>query len=378
MSSKIYLDHNAGTHLAPEVLEVMETELRYSLGNPSSVHAFGQETRNRITKARRTIADYLGVSPSEIYFTSGGTESLNLAIRSLFSNNLGHIITSNVEHACVASIVHFLEKQGCRTTYLEAGAYGTVTDDQVESAVEKDTKAIILIAANNETGVMLDIESVAAVAERRNIPLIIDAVSLMGKEVFSIPAGVSAMAFSAHKFHGPRGVGFLYARRNFPLKPLIIGGGQEKGLRGGTENVLGIVGMAKAVELIAKNPQAVMYMRNLRNHLEYSVQQSLDHVILNGRGPRVSNTVNLSFPGVDGDSLLMNLDLAGIAVSHGSACSSGSLEPSRILLNMGVPMDIARTSIRFSLSHYMTHDEINRCVEILVSIVKRLRSIANI
>ena len=354
--------------MAPEVKEVITQLIQEDVANPSSIHAYGQTVRNQITKARRSIAEFLGVRPSEIVFTSGGTEALNLALFGLIeSQGPGHIITSNVEHSCVASICEHLEKKGSEVTFLPAGEYGAVNKEQVLEAIRPNTKLITLMAANNETGVKTDIDAIAHLAEEHSIPFVVDGVCLLGKERFTIPDGVTAMAFSGHKFHAPKGIGFLVLRKSLP--PHIIGGGQEADRRGGTENVIGIIGLAKAVELLGQTNNRT---QELRDRLEKGLIDALSHVVVNGKGPRIPNTTNLSFPGIDGDSLLMNLDLQGIAVSHGSACSSGALEPSRILLNMGVQKEVANTSIRISLSRYTTEEEVNYSLEQIIRIVKMM------
>jgi cysteine desulfurase len=372
---RVYLDHNASTPLDPEVKNALIEELEAFDANPSSIHAFGQEVRNRVTKARRTIASFLNVRPHDLIFTSGGTESLNTALFGLTSKR-GHIITSSVEHACVISICEELERRGFTVTYLHPGEYGAVTPEAVVEAIQPDTVLITLMAANNETGVKTDIEGISEIAERRSIPFVVDAVSLMGKEPFVIPEGVTAMAFSGHKFHALKGAGLLYVKTGTDLAPLIIGGGQESGRRGGTENVLGIISLAKAIEILHQGQATFSFrMEKLRNKLEEGLKAQLHDVIVNGKGPRIPNTTNLSFPGVDGESLLLNLDLAGIAVSHGSACSSGALEPSRVLLNMGTPKEIANTSIRFSLSRFTTEKEIDRCIEVVTDTVEKLKTL---
>lgn len=374
---KIYLDNNASTLLDARVAYTLIEELQAGSGNPSSIHAFGQDVRNRVTKARRTIAQFLGVHAPEIIFTSGGSEALSMVLRGFFAGKpTGHIITSTVEHSAVYNTVKFLEQEGCEATFLSPGLWGAVTPEALKKAIRGNTRMIALMAVNNETGVKTDLEGVAAVAREKNIPLLIDGVALLGKELFTIPKGVSAMCFSAHKLHGPQGIGMAYVQNRFKMQPLIIGGGQEQGRRGGTENVLGIIGFAKAVELLNQElPTASLRMASLRDRLEAGICLKLMDVVVNGQGPRVVNTTNLSFPGVDGESLLMNMDLAGIAVSHGSACSSGSLEPSRILLNMGIPLDLASTSLRFSLSRFTTEQEIDSCIDTVVEIVTRLRRI---
>lgn len=379
MKKRIYLDNNASTALDPSVLDVMISDLQTGLGNPSSIHAWGQEARNVVTKARRSICSYLRVKPSEFFFTSGGTESLNMAIKGILGDQQrGHIITSNVEHACVYNTVKNFEESGWDVSYLSASAWGAVTAEAVQAAIKPQTRLLVLMAVNNETGVKTDISALARLAKEARIPFIVDGVAWLGKEQFVIPEGVSAMCFSAHKFHGPKGVGGLYLKNTPSFKPFIVGGGQENNRRGGTENVNGIVGFAEAVRLLEKElPMAHMHMQSLTDLLIQGLNAELSDVVINGQGPRICNTVNISFEGVEGESLLMNLDLAGIAVSHGSACSSGALEPSRILLNMGIPMSTASTSIRFSVSRMNTKEEIETTVQIVKEIVLNLRKITN-
>lgn len=375
MSQRIYLDNNASTAIDPQVLKVTIDDLILSEGNPSSIHFHGQEMRNRITKARRLIASKLGVAPSEIIFTSGGTEGMNMLIKGFASDVPGHFITSNVEHACVYFTCKELENCGWQGSYLPVGKNGAVTPEQVEKAITSNTRFIALMAVNNETGVKTDIEAIALIASERKIPLIVDGVALLGKDQFSLPKGVLGIAFSGHKIHAPKGIGFVVARSKLKLSPLLIGGSQEAERRGGTENIHGIVGLAEAVAITSdKLQESLLKMQSLRDSFELSLKEQIKNISINGEGPRVCNTSNVNFHGVDGESLLMNLDLAGISVSHGSACSSGALEPSRVLLNMGMTVEEASSSIRFSLSRFTTQEEILRCVSALVAIVERLRS----
>lgn len=378
MKPRIYLDNNASTPLDPQVIQLLTAELQESIGNPSSIHHFGQELRNRMTKARRSIAAFLKVKPAELVFTSGGTEALNQCIRGLFAEKPeGHIVTSAVEHSCVYSTVKFLEKCGCQATYLHPDRYGAVRREAVQNALRPDTRLVTLMSVNNETGVKTDIEAIAALLHERRIPFVVDGVAQMGKELFTIPKGVSAYCASGHKFHAPKGIGFAWIHPSFKIAPLLIGGGQEANRRGGTENLSGILGMAEAVSVLEQAlPQATQQMERLRNHLEIGLLTGLPDLVVNGTGPRICNTSNISFLGVDGESLMMNLDLAGIAISHGSACSSGALEPSRVLLNMGIPVDQAASSLRLSLSRMTTEKEIDTAVEIMIDCVKKLRMIA--
>ncbi len=344
--SRIYLDNNATTAMDPRVIEAM-LPFMGAPSNPSSVHSFGREARNAVTKSRRHIAQMLGVRPSEIVFIGGATEALNMCIR----GRKGSILTSGCEHAAC------FETCKERARYVECGEHGAVTPEALEEAITGGEGLIALMAANNETGVKTDLEGIAHVAEAHGVPLVVDGVALLGKEDFTIPPGVSAMCFSGHKIHGPR-VGFVVLRHSYKVEPLLVGGEQESHRRAGTEDVAGIVGLAKAIELIDFSG-----IEALRDRLEVGAGGSV-----NGTGPRVCNTSNLAFEGMEGEAILMNLDLRGIAVSHGSACSSGSLEPSRVLLNMGYSRERAASSIRFSLSRYTTEAEVDEVIKVLSSL----------
>lgn len=373
--NKIYLDNNASTPIDPRVLEVVIKDLSESVGNPSGIHSFGQHSRQKLSKARQTIAQALGVNAHEIVFTSGGTEGANYILRGFFSERpAGHLITSDIEHACVYGCAKFLEANGCAATFLSAGSSGVISPDAVRAALRPHTRLIALMAVNNETGVKTDLEAIAAIAQEANVFLFVDGVALLGKEHFSIPAGVSAMSFSGHKIHAPKGVGFAIVRSKLPLQPLLIGGEQEFGRRAGSENLSGIVGLAEAVRLLKEElPDAEQKMRALRDYFESELMRRLEGITINGSGMRVCNTSNICFAGVEGETLLTALDMAGIAVSHGSACSSGALEPSRVLLNMGLTRAQAASSVRFSLSRRTTKEEIDRTLEVLQGLVKRLR-----
>ncbi len=361
---RIYLDNNATTIVAPEVLEVMLEELSGLPANPSSVHFFGKEAKKKLTTARASIASYLKVKPTEIVFTSGATEGINTILR---GQRHTHIVTSNVEHSCIYNTLKDLEKKGIKVTYLEAQSYGATTPDAVRLAITPQTTLIILGAVNNETGVKIDIEAIAKIALEARIPFALDGVALLGKEAFTIPEGVSAMAFSGHKIHGPKGIGFNFIRSNFKLSPLITGGDQEFSKRAGTENLAGILGLAKAIELLEKSPP-MQKMQDLRAHFEKRLKELFSNVLINGDGPRICNTSNVSFLGVDGETLLIQLDQAGIAASHGSACASGSLEPSRILLSMNLPRERIKSSLRFSLSRFTTEQEIEQTISTIAAL----------
>lgn len=371
--SRIYFDHNATTALDPAVLDAMLVELKGPPGNPSSIHYFGKQAKIAITKARQSIASFFGVKPSELIFTSGATESLNALIRSHFgSRSKGHLITTAIEHAAVYETVRFLEGAGLEVSYIPVDAWGAPRVDAIEAAIRSDTRAIILSAANTETGVKLDLEEIARLAEQRGIPLILDAVAMIGKEKLRLPPGVSAVAFSGHKFHGPKGIGGMILRPSLKFVPLLTGGGQEFRCRAGTEDVASIVGLARAIEILSeKQEEITLHLQSLRDHLEHTLRRVFPDVQVNGEGPRIANTSNLFFPEMDGETLLMQLDMAGVAVSHGSACASGALEPSRVLLQMGYPTRRVRSSLRFSVGRMNTLLEVDACVERLVEISTR-------
>lgn len=370
---RIYLDNNATTPLDPLVLEAMQPDLQSLPANPSSIHYFGQEARKRLTKARHTLATFFNVKPHELIFTSGGTESLNMILKGLFPLfPEGHIITTDIEHSAVNEVMKLFEKRGGRITYLKTGTWGAAQPEHVLEAIQDNTKLIALSAANSETGVKTDLESTAKIAKERGIFFAVDGVALLGKEHFTIPEGVSAMAFSGHKLHAPKGSGLTFVRAPHKLEPLLHGGGQEMGMRSGTENLANITGLTKAITLLTdKLPVATEHMQALRDHFESQLKKIFPSLQINGEGPRIPNTSNLSFPNVNGEELLMNLDLKGVAASHGSACASGAHEPSRVLLNMGYTKGRAASAIRFSLSRLTTHEEIERTLTILCDLLPK-------
>lgn len=374
-NKKIYLDNNATTPLAQEVLEAVITALR-QFGNPSSIHSFGQEAKAVIENVREKIASFFAVRPQEVIFTSSGTESCNLLIRGIIGQKAyGHIITTNIEHAAVYNTVKALEAAGCKATYLSCGLAGFVTKEMIEKSLQPDTRLITVMSVNNETGVKTDIKSIAELAKEKNIPLVVDSISQLGKELFTLEDGVSAMAFSGHKIHAPKGVGFVIVKKNCQLTPFMTGGHQEYDKRAGTENVAAIAGLGVAIDLLKEAlPQAQTKMATLRDYFEEELIAKLQCIEVNGVAMRNANTSNLAFSDIEGEVLLRLLDLEGVMASHGSACSSGALEPSRILLNMGLTRKKAASSLRFSLSRYTTEEEIEEAVAIIVHCVERLRS----
>lgn len=371
MEQRIYLDNNASTPLDPAVLDKLIHDQRHYFGNPSSTHSFGREAKARLTQARDTIAKYLCVRPNEIVFTSGATEGLNAILRGLALDKPGHIISSDVEHSCVYSTLKELEKLGNTVSYLQAGLHGSITSEAVRAAIRQDTRFVAVMAVNNETGVKTDLKGIAEVCLAYRVPLIVDGVAMLGKEIIELHPGISAMCFSGHKLHAPKGVGFSFIRTQLKFPSMVTGGEQEMLRRGGTENMSGIVALAEAVRVLSRElPSAKERMQLLRDRFEKEVMKNCSFVTVNGTGPRIVNTSNLAFGEMDGESLLMKMDMLGLAASHGSACSSGALEPSRVLLNMGIPLKLARSSIRFSLSRFTTEEEIAKAIEIIIKAVR--------
>lgn len=368
---KIYLDNNATTSLDQGVIAAMQDVMQAMPLNPSSIHTFGQTAKQYLIRARDTLAQGLHVKPNELIFTSSATEALNFLIRGFYAlSPQCHIISSDVEHPAVRLTLADLQRVGAHVTYVPAGLWGAPLPEAVHQAVQPSTGMIVLSAVNSVTGVKTDLDAIAKMAHRHNIPLIVDAVQLLGKEPLHLPRTVAGAAFSAHKIHGPQGVGACILRTDYRIPPLITGGHQEQGRRAGTENLIGIVGFAKAVELLAEVlPQAKDRMEALRNHLVNRLSQALGNLVIHGAGPKVCNTVHIGFPGEDGETLLQQLDLAGIAVSHGSACSSGGREPSPILIAMGIPHKLAQASLRFSLSRMTTQEEIDTTVDTILDLM---------
>ncbi|PIS03023.1 MAG: cysteine desulfurase [Chlamydiae bacterium CG10_big_fil_rev_8_21_14_0_10_42_34] len=372
---RIYLDNNATTALDPRVFKAMLEDFSGPAANPSSVHWFGQRARNLLSNARNQVASFFSAKPDEIIFTSGGTESLNIFLRGLPTK--GHVITTGIEHSAIFQTIQALKSQGLEVTYVPVGLWGAPLPEQIEAAIQPNTKAIVLTASNGETGVMIDLEKIASIAEKKGISLLIDAVSYVGKEPLEMHPGITALAISAHKFHGPKGIGALYLRSNLKLTPLLTGGAQEGTRRSGTENLAGILGLAEALKILSeKQTQITQSILDLRMHLEKGLLTEVPDIAINGEGPRVSNASNIAFLGVDGETLLMQLDMAGIAVSHGSACSSGALEPSRVLTTMGIDRKTARSSLRLTVGRMNTREEIDLAIDTISKIVKKLRKIS--
>jgi cysteine desulfurase len=372
---RIYLDNNSTTSLDPRVFKAMLADLSGPPANPSSVHWFGQQARRLLLEARHRAASYFRAKPEEIIFTSGGTESVNLFLRGLGTK--GHVITTAIEHSCIYRTIQSLEAQGLSVSYLPVGLWGAPLPEDLAAAIRPDTRAIALSAANNETGVKIDLEAVASIAHKHGIPLLIDAVAFLGKEPLAIYPGITAIALSGHKFHAPKGIGALFLRSPLKLTPQSTGGAQEYHHRAGTENLSGILGLAEALRILSEDQIPItQHLSDLRLHFEHGLKREIPDIQINGEGPRVSNTSNLAFPGLDGETLLIQLDLAGIAASHGSACASGAMEPSRVLTQMGVPRKIACASLRFSVGRTNTREEIDRAIETISRVVKKLRHLS--
>lgn len=372
MQKIIYLDNNATTELDPLVTSAMLEELKAPPSNPSSQHSLGRQAKNRLLKARETIASYCGVKSKEIIFTSSGTESMNFLIQGFCtSHHAFHVVSSKIEHSCVEKTLLELEKKGVSVSFLKPETDGKVSLENIEKAITQNTKLLVFSAINGETGVKQDIEKISELALKYGISLIVDGVALIGKEPFKISPGISAMGFSGHKFHGPKGVGFVFLRSSKKFPALLLGGGQESGLRSGTENLPCIVGLAKAIELLEKIPTSTL---ELRNYFEKNLLEKFPFIEVNGgESQRITNVSNLAFMGVDGETLLIQLDLQGICASHGSACSSGALEPSRILTEMGLSRERVKSSVRFSLSRFTTKEEIDHVIYILTQIIPKLK-----
>jgi cysteine desulfurase len=380
---RVYLDHNATTPVAPEVADQMVRALREVWGNASSVHHFGQQAKAALDEARARVAALLGADASEIVFTSGGTESDNIAIRgaaeALEAAGRRHLIASAIEHEAVLKTLAALGRRGWRVTLLPVDASGIVSPDALRAAITDDTALVSVMHANNEIGTIQPIAELAAIAHAHGALMHTDAVQSVGKIPVDVRAlGVDLLSLSAHKFYGPKGVGALWIRRGVRLAPVVTGGRQERNRRAGTENVPGVVGLGAAAALAARRMAEEMpRVAALRDRLEQGVLAAVPGTERNGAAePRVPNTSNISFARIEAESLLIGLDLEGIAVSSGSACSSGTLEPSHVLKAMGFPHARTLGSIRFSLGHGTTDADVDRVIRVLPPLVEKLRSLS--
>jgi len=379
---RIYLDHAATTPVLPEVADVMRPYLTDIFGNPSSFHSFGQEAKRAMDSARDTVAGILGADPSEIYFTSGGTESDNLALIGVSDAMVGkgsHVITCAIEHHAVLETCAYLETRGVEVTYLPVDEHGLVDPSDVENAMTDRTILVSIMHANNEIGTIEPIAEISKITRGRGIACHTDAVQTVGAIPVNVDElGVYLLSLTAHKFYGPKGTGALYVRRGTRISPTIHGGAQERNRRPGTENVAGIVGLAKALEISQEGiEERARGQAELRDYLIRELTDRIPDIRLNGHPTkRLPNNVNVAFEYVEAESILLMLDMLGIAVSSGSACSSGALEPSHVLQAIGLPLHIAQSSIRMSLGRSTTKADLDFVIEQLPPIVERLRSMS--
>ncbi len=378
---RIYLDNNATTPIHPEVAEAIKPFLNGLYGNPSSTHFAGRDVKASYDAARAGIARMIGAAGDEVVITSCGSEANNHAIKGIAyaSDTKGHIITSTVEHPAVLNVCRYLETQGFSVTYIPVDGFGLVDPDDVRDAIRKDTLLVTIMYANNETGTVMPIRDIVEAAHEKGVPVHSDMVQALGKIPVDVAGlGIDLASFSGHKVYAPKGVGALYVREGTRLNNLIHGGHQEAGRRAGTENVIGIVAFGKACEIAGSHAEEYpLKLETLRKRLLDGILERIDHVRLNGHPTeRVPNTLNLSFEFVESESLLFSLDRKGIAVSSGSACSSGSDEPSHVLLAMGIPGAVCQSALRFSLGWGNTGEDIDYVLEVLPNIVARLREMS--
>ncbi len=377
----ISLDNNATTRVAPEVVAEMLPYFSEHYGNPSSMHSFGGNLGLKVRKARARIAALLGAQPEEILLTSGGTESDATAIYAALAANphKRHILTTRVEHPAIKNLFEQYGKNGYRVSFIPVDREGRIDVDELLRSLTEETAVVSMMWANNETGVLFPVDAVAAELRSRGIVFHTDAVQAVGKVPIDLAqTGVDLLSLSGHKFHGPKGIGALYIRKGTKFKPLMVGGHQEHGRRAGTENVPGIIGLGKACELAADNLDDIgSRVRGLRDRLENALLEAVPQCMVTGeRSKRLPNTTSIAFEYVEGEAILLLMNEHGIAASSGSACTSGSLEPSHVLRAMGIPFTAAHGSIRFSLSHYTTVEEIDFVIEKMPPIIERLRQMS--
>src|SRR5260221_2761111 len=376
---RVYLDNNATTPVLPEVLEAMRPFFLEQFGNASSIHHYGQHARGAVEKARGSVAALLNARPAEIVLTSGGTEADNLGIFGLVSRG-DHVITSTIEHSAVLNTCKRLEQMGCEATYVPVNSRGEIDPDDVRKALHPNTKLISIMMANNETGVVQPVEEIGKIAREADVFFHTDAVQAAGKIPVDVQKiGCDALSISGHKIHGPQGTGALFIKKGTLIQPLIYGGSHERQRRDGTENLPGIVGLGKAAELakLWLESNGPTEMAAMRDRLQNQVMNTVEAAGVNGLGAlRVPNTTNLWFDYMEGEALVIALDLKGLAVSSGAACSSGAIEPSHVLLAMGLPHQRARASIRISLGKQTTEEDIDFGITVVPETVARLREIS--
>ena len=379
---RVYLDNNATTPVLPEVLEAMQPYFGEQFGNASSIHHHGQETRAAVERARESVAALIGCRASEVVFTSGGTEGDNLAIFGLLESALdgGHVITSSIEHHAVLNACKHLESTGCEVSYVPVDSRGLVDPDYVRRALRPTTKLISIMMANNETGVLQPVDEIGKIAAEADVYFHTDAVQAAGKIPIDVRRiGCDLLSISGHKMHAPQGVGALYVRKGTRIQPLFYGGRHERSRRAGTENVPGIVGLGKAAELALQGLErgGDKNMASLRDRLQLGILAQVDEAGVNSdNAPRVPNTTNIYFDHIEGEALVIALDLKGLAVSTGAACSSGAIEPSHVLTAMGLRADRARASIRFSLGKQNTGEDVEFALALVPETVARLRELS--
>jgi cysteine desulfurase len=380
MNRKVYLDHNASTPVHPDVIQAMLPYFGERFGNPSSVHSFGRESRDGVETAREHVSRFLKVKKEEIVFTSGGTESDNMAIKGIaHARRRGHIITSQIEHHAVLRTCENLEENGFEVTYLPVDGYGMVDPEDVRRAIRADTILVTLMHANSEAGTIQPMREIGRITRERGITLHVDGVQTVGKVPVDVDAfGIDLLSFSGHKIYGPKGVGGLYIRRGTKMVSVQHGGEHERSRRAGTENVAAIVGLGAALEIRGREMTAEgVRLSALRDRLWDEVRARIPEVRLNGHPTeRLPGTCNLCFRGVESESIVLGLDLKGIGVSAGSACTSGNVEPSYVLVAMGVPVEWAMGSVRSSLGHGTTREDIDYVVESMEPLVAKLRSLS--
>ena len=376
---RVYLDNNATTPVLPEVLEAMRPYYGEHFGNASSIHHHGQETRAAVERARESVAKLLGCRPAEVVFTSGGTEADNLAIFGLVRPN-DHVVTSTIEHHAVLNSCKHLQERGVEVTWVPVDSRGVVNPEDVRHAIRSNTKLVTIMFANNETGVVQPIEEIGKICAEADVYFHTDAVQAASKIPIRVKdIGCDLLSISGHKMHAPQGIGALYVRKGTILEPLFYGGSHERSRRAGTENVPGIVGLGQAAELARKSFDngEDRAMAALRDRLEKTILDQVDSAGVNGDGsPRVPNTTNIHFDYIEGEALVIALDLKGLSVSTGAACSSGAIEPSHVLTAMGLPSDRARASLRFSLGKQNTADDVDFAIKLVPASVQRLRELS--
>ena len=380
MTNCIYLDNNATTKIDEDVLAAMLPYLSIYYGNPSSMHTFGGQVGRAVRQARSQVASLLGAEDSEIVFTSCGTEGDNAAILAALKAQpkKKHIITTEVEHPAILNLCRRLEKEGYTVTYLSVNSKGQLDFDELEASLTGNTAVVSVMYANNETGVIFPVEQIGQIVKEYGAIFHVDAVQAVGKIPLNMKTStIDLLTLSGHKIHAPKGIGALYVRKGVRFRPLLIGGHQERGRRGGTENVAGIVALGKAAELAQQHLTSIAREKQLRDKLEREILRTIPNTVVNGDPVnRLPNTTNIGFKYIEGEAILLSLDQFDICASSGSACTSGSLEPSHVLRALGLPYSVLHGSIRFSLSRFTTEKEIDRVLEVLPGIIHRLRELS--